>query len=148
MIKLHIIKSIDGETAARIQNKIVQDVTEFCILSLAGKHRSWQGSTEKEYFSVVFINGVLSVSISEREMRLLEEARIYALSTEMIKAANEVDEIRRTEMVYNYLNTTFISDIKEITFEDVMKVLNWKPKNNLKIGFDDLLLSNLSLSKY
>lgn len=123
-------------------NRKICDVEEFSIDTLYGKAKAWKGSTEEEYFSLLFVNGMLTLCISEREMFLGTVAIAVAMTKKLKEAVevSKVDELVGLQMTQTYTDSGEMNeDIKKITLKDCMKVLRWKLKPNAKIFFDNFL---------
>ena len=110
---------------------------------MLGKTTLWSGALETEYFKVLFAGGVSVVSINDREMELNENPGInYAESqslldtVELIKTSSIEEKISlRNE--YNLI--TSIKEQDEITFADIMRLLNWKYAENARVDESDML---------
>ncbi len=126
------------EAAVLFQNRVVCDVTDFHMDTPAGPVSSWRGSVAEEYFSIMFLRGILTVSVVERECQLGHNAINYAMSTalaEPLKAAGD-NAIMATEAHFNYNLKQGPKEQKEISFTDVMVVLGWQYKEGAYIHHD------------
>lgn len=132
MVKFEIVAA--APIALTVQNRVVCDVTEYRFTTEQfGKVISWRGSVSDEYFSILFVKGLLEVSLAEREMQLGNASVHYALterafnvSPDPIQAANQ------------YGITEINDDVERMTFVDIMVALNWKYAPNVKIYHDVL----------
>ena len=85
-MKFVILEKVTKDTRARIENKVVCDVIEHTFSTPIGTFKGWRGSVEEAYFSVTFVKGVISLSMSEREMCVGWELISYAI----IESVNEI----------------------------------------------------------
>jgi len=123
-------------------NRKICDVEEFSITTMYGNAKAWKGSTETEYFSLLFVNGMLTLCISEREMFLGTEPIAVAMAKKLKESVelSKVDELAGLQMTQSYTDSGEMdNDIKNITLKDCMGVLQWKLKRNAKIFFDNFL---------
>jgi hypothetical protein len=91
----------------------------------------WRGSTETEYFIVTFYGGMVMMDIQEREMLLgHEEFYIIALAPtlgELNDMSMTLDQFdKKVSLNVEYLLKKYQTDIEDIRFTDVMKILGWK----------------------
>lgn len=117
------------EQALTYQNKMVEYVCKSVTIHPAlGKLTTWRGALETEYFSVMFVGGILVVSVVERELHLGHISVSYSESESLIKATSDLDGINDTEkdkLRQEYNLNTSKKEQDEITFDDVMLSLNW-----------------------
>lgn len=135
-IKFEVIALV--HIADSLKGKVVCDVCEYHPSHFTlGKFTSWRGSTESEYFSIVFIKGMLTISVAERECQVGEPENVvnYAMSTSLKAALDKTTENARSE--YNRLVDP--KEQAEISFADVMTALNWSYKEGVKVDYDMLL---------
>lgn len=123
-------------------NRVICDVEEFSIDTVYGKAKAWKGSVEEEYFSLLFVNGMLTLCINEREMFMGTEPIAVAMSKPLKDAVemSKIDEQDGLQMTKDYTESGKMDDdIKNITLKDCMKILRWKIKPDAKIFFDNFL---------
>ena len=139
MVKFEII--IAPEIASLYQNRVVCDVCEYHITDpLLGKMASWRGSVKDEYFSILFVKGVLTVSLVERECQLGHSAINYAMSECLFKALKEnKEEILKTDATFDYYTKQSVKEQNEVHFIDIMVALNWNYGERAKIYYDTLM---------
>jgi hypothetical protein len=139
MVKFEII--LPPEQAVLLQNRTVCDVCEYHITDpLLGKMASWRGSVKDEYFSILFVKGVLTVSLVERECQLGHEAINFAMSEPLFKALREnQDEILKTDATFDYFVKQSPKEQEVVHFIDVMVVLDWRYAERAKIYYDVLM---------
>ena len=123
-----------------LQNRIVCDVTEHRMTTLPESLVSWRGSVAEEYFTVMFLRGILTVSLVERECQLGYNAVNYAISEALSQslAVADSNSIMATEAHYNYSLKQGPKEQKEISFTDVMVVLGWTYKEGVKVDYNPL----------
>lgn len=130
-IKFTIVSTTPKEEIQRVQNRRVMDVEEYNETGIFGDYKAWRGSTEGEYFYIVFMKGVITVILEEREMLIGTRGIVYSTLTKLVKIANEPDPV---EWFIKYNEFGYKEDLKTITFEDVMVTLKWKfYSKNVKI---------------
>ena len=143
MIKFELI--VTPEIAAPFQNKQVCDVQEYHIThAIHGKMASWNGSVNDEYFHIIFVKGMLIVSVAERECQLSKTGYIinYAMSESLTNALsfNNKESVESIEAKYNYEHIYEPKEQSEINFDDIMAALKWCYKDeNVKIDYDMLM---------
>lgn len=128
------------ESASLFQNRLVCDVVERHIDHHGILISSWRGSVADEYFSIMFMAGILTVSLVERECLLGQNAVNYAMSETLansLKVAGD-NAIMSTEATFNYNLKQGPKEQKEISFTDVMVVLGWQYKEGVKVDYDFL----------
>ena len=142
MVELDIIAP--QEVAAPLQNRLVCDLLETrTTVPGVGRIVSWRGSTQEEYFSVLFVRGIFSVSVNERECQLNDSIVNYAMSMALSKAMKGFpgrDELSKQEDIHNYFDRLADKEMDEITFSDAMMLLNWTYKLGAKVDVN--LLAN------
>ena len=129
------------DAAALFHNRFVCDVIENRLTTLPEPIVSWRGSVAEEYFSVMFLRGILTVSLSERECQLGYNAVNYAMSEALSQALSVAGDnsIMTTEAHFNYNTNRGIKEQKEISFTDVMVVLGWQYKDeSVKVDYNPL----------
>ena len=137
MVNLKVI--VSSEIALTLQNRQVCDMTEFHITDpVHGKLTSWRGSVQNEYFSIIFIKGILVVSLVERECKLGECSINYAMTEGLENALKECKDNpeQGSQISSDYANNQSVEDQKNISFTDVMKSLNWNYSTDAKIHSD------------
>lgn len=89
----------------------------------------WQGTTNDNYFRVVFYVGTVVIICSEREMLLgVEKSYNIGYINNFSKQTDDFN--RENDTIYDYIKSgTYNNHVKNINFEDIMKLLNWKYKN-------------------
>jgi hypothetical protein len=139
MVKFETI--LPPEVASMFQNRTVCDVTEYHITDpLLEKMASWRGSVKDEYFSILFVKGVLTVSLVERECQLGHTAVNYALSEPLFKALREnQEEILKTDAAFDYYVKQSPKEQDVVHFIDIMVALNWRYAERAKIYYDVLM---------
>jgi len=140
MVKFDLL--LPAEAAMLFQNRVVCDVIEYKMTSAVGPACIWRGSVEAEYFTITFLNGILTISLSEREYQLGGENAVnYAISNtfdSLIKIAGD-NAVMSAEAKYNYILKQWPKEQKEVSFTDVMVALNWTYKAGVKIDYDMLI---------
>lgn len=132
MVKFEVIAA--APLALTVQNRVVCDVTEYRFTTEQfGKVISWRGSVNEEYFSLLFVKGLLEVSLAEREMKLGETGLHYALTE---RAFNVSDDPVVAANQYGIAEMN--DDVERLTFVDILVALNWKYAPNVKIWHDVL----------
>jgi hypothetical protein len=139
MVKFEVI--VAPEIASLYQNRVVCDVCEYHITDpLLGKMASWRGSVKDEYFSILFVKGVLTVSLVERECQLGHSAINYAMSEPLVKALREnKEDILKTDSTLDYFAKQGPKEQEIVHFIDVMVILNWRYAERAKINYDTLM---------
>lgn len=127
--------------AKTLQDRVVEQVTEYRTTHpLFGKMASWRGAVALEYFSIVFVRGVLVVSVVERECQLGHIASNYATTKTLTKALDAMDTDEKklsAQEIYN--NTVSDSEQNEITFDDILAILDWRYAQFAKYDRDVLM---------
>lgn len=137
MVKFKEIKPPD--VSETVKHRIVCDVCESRHVSLYGEFINWRGSTETEYFSIIFLKGILTVSIDEREMRLGQDPMNFALSAKLAELfATAKGDIEQTAMAVKYSREEYKKELDAVSFTDVMVVLQWKYAPDAKIDYNPL----------
>ena len=109
-----------------VRNQLVCDVLEYKIRLTNGiRYVGWSGSTTDKYFSVIFTEGVVSLSLEERTMLLGREPLNLLVSEELRKAAETPDKLEKIKEWNYYRDIYADSEVDKITFEDIMKPLSW-----------------------
>ena len=123
-----------------LKGRTVCDVTEFHITHpLLGKIAQWKGSVEEEYFSIIFAKGILTVSLVEREHYLDQSAVNYAISERLLKILSKSEnETVKKAGILDYHFRQYPKEQEDVSFTDVMVVLEWKYKERAKIYYDIL----------
>lgn len=121
--KFTILDSVPKEELQRIQNQKVMDVEEYNETGILGDYKAWRGSTETSFFFIVFMKGVVTVIIEEREMLIGTRITTYATLTKLVKMANKPDS---AEWFAKYNVSEYKDDLNALKFEDVMTALKWK----------------------
>lgn len=134
---------LTDEQALPLQNRIVEDVVKSSSEHpLLGKISIWKGSLKEEFFSVMFLGGVVVVAIAEREMQLGDPSINYAESQSLLDTAELVrgssPEVQ-SDLQKNYHNVTAKKEQEEITFADLMFILKWEYVDGAKVDESDLL---------
>lgn len=133
-MKLRLFDSVTDSQLKRLQNKKICDVTEIVVASSVGYYKGWTGSTEEKWFSIVFVKGVLTVSVEEREMYLGKFPINLALSDTLEEMLSPPVTATKNMMVDMYNSSLYLEDLRKITFKDIMKLLKWKFLNrNVKV---------------
>jgi len=137
MIK--IIKTTKNvEILESLRNKKVCSVEECPTETVFGPGRAWKGSTENEFFYILFIDGMLSLYISEREM-LLEEKGIGVGMTPELQEAVDVSKIDKNDglaLTKKYTSSGKMDeDMANITLDDILETLDWKLAEGVEMQF-------------
>lgn len=141
-MKFVILESVSKENLIRLQKKVVCNVTElFAPSNIVGSYKGWLGSTEEEYFSIVFVNGILTISLEEREMCLGWRSLSYAIIDTVADAYSGKASVAKNILVQEYDLHLYLKDLNEIKFKDVMKTLKWKLKSK-KVKVDEHFLND------
>lgn len=131
------------EDAQSLQNKVVECVTKTSSQHpLFGKISRWQGALNDEYFLITFSSGVVMVSVVEREHYLGESIRSYAESQSLLDTVESVknaDPQLQREIQKHYTNVTAVKEQEEVTFADMMFILNWKYVEGARVDESDML---------
>lgn len=132
MVKFKIIA--DEKIAKTVQDRVVCDITELRLNNFEqdptlGKIVSWRGTVNDEFFSILFVKGLLEISLVEREM-LLGQNLIFYARTELSDNANN-----NANISYSLKDSNLEQD--NITFVDVMVTLKWKYAPNVKFYHDE-----------
>ena len=86
----------------------------------------WAGELDDDrYFMLTVKEGVILGSFSEHEMMLPYEGKILAMHEVVVKVYNTKDFSARLQATIE-AGKELLPVMKNITFEDVMKVLKWK----------------------
>ena len=128
-MKFRILNSITEEFKKSIENKKVCDVVEFRLSSPDGIYKGWMGSVEDAYFSTTFVKGIISISISEREMCLGWVCTSYAVIDKLYDVLSGKITLNTEYFIDEYNSKNYLNDVQSITFKDVMKVYKWKFKS-------------------
>lgn len=138
MIKLSILSTVSQSEVERISNKKVETVEEFHEQTNLGWYKAghkpwckaWSGTTENEFFFIVFSHGMLTISLEEREMMIFRKPCTIAMEEKLAQSLKEncVDEnsVHADLLKANYNDEHGFKDTEEITFQDVMDVLKWE----------------------
>lgn len=122
-----------------LKHRVVCDVCESHHISLYGEFVNWRGSTETEYFSIIFLKGILTVSIDEREMKVGWEPVNFAISSKLADMfASVKGDLEQTAMAAKYSREEYQKELDNISFTDVMVALSWKYAPNAKIDYNPL----------
>lgn len=125
--KFNIITISNPDDIKRVQNKKVMDVTEYVEPSpLGGKYKAWTGSTEMEFFSLMFMRGILTVSVYERECETGENAVNYGMLASLQDRMLEMTGDQASRYLFEYNISLYEEDMKNLSFNDVMTALNWE----------------------
>ena len=129
--------------ALTLQNRVVCDVEEFKQSHpFFGRFIAWRGSLAEEYFNAMFMRGLLTVSVAERECHLPDNICNYAIAEPLAKYAsmvsNAITPIGDVAAIKEYHEKQLPKDLAEINFTDVMVVLNWRYASNAKIFYDSM----------
>jgi len=121
-----------------ILNRLIECVTEYKIKSIDGKkYVGWYGNTETEYFSVVFVSGIVSISVAERQMKIGEEYSLPLIASKLEKAASTTDQLEKLRLIARYNTKYSNKDLETVSFKDIMKPLGWKlASKKVKINYD------------
>lgn len=140
MVKFEITATPEESTP--LLNRVVCDVFESKRNDPAiGLMANWRGSVKDEYFSILFLRGILVVSVEERECNLGHNSVKLAMSKQLFEAVQGMDgenAVERTEKTFDYFTQGYSKEIEEICFADVMEVLGWQCAENVKTDFDML----------
>jgi len=125
--KFTIVSITPKEEIERVQNRKVMDVSEYEETSPIGlgDYKAWNGSVEMEYFSIIFMKGVMTISLAEREMDLIDKPINYAILTKLHNLLKTKTKLECMQTYAMYNNEGYKDDLKSITFNDIMKALKW-----------------------
>lgn len=141
MVKI-IRNTSNTEELDKLSKRKVCNVEEFELETLLGPAKFWKGSTEEEYFTLLFTNGMLTLCFNEREMLLDQDPVGVGMVAELREAVDvsKTDEAKGLELTQAYTGgPKFEGDVKNITFGDALEVLGWEMKDGAKIMFDNFL---------
>ncbi len=131
------------EKALPLQNRVVECVTKLSESHIAfGKISIWRGALKDEYFSIMFIGGVVIVSVEEREMELGKRSVTYAESQSLLDSAELIKGASpelQGSIQAEYTNVISKREQNEITFSDMMFILNWQYVEGAKVDESDML---------
>ena len=135
--------SLTPEKALPLQNRVVECVTKSSENNLAyGKISVWRGALKDEYFSIMFVGGVIVVSIEEREMELGKNSVTYAESQSLLDTAELVkgsSPEMQGSIQLEYKDVISKREQNEITFADLMFIFNWQYAEGAKVDESDML---------
>ena len=138
MIK--IIKTTKNvEILESLRNKKVCSVEECPAETVFGPGRAWKGSTENEFFYILFIDGMLSLYISEREMLLEEKGIGVGMTPELSDAVNvsKSNENAGLALTKKYTSSGKMDeDMANIMLDDILETLDWKLDEGVEIQFE------------
>ena len=93
----------------------------------------WAGTTENEFFVVIFYAGLLTLSIAEREMFLGENTTPIGISKYLKELAEPLHSIsddaefsRKLQIETNYLRMHYNDDLENLRFKHLMPIIKWK----------------------
>jgi len=140
MINLKV--SVDAAKALPLQTRVVECVTKSSSLHPTfGKITCWRGALKDEYFYIVFIGGVVVVSVAECEFQLGQISVNYAESESLLKSAEIIkaaDKEFKQQLQSDYTNIIAKQEQDEITFDDVMIILDWRYADLARVDESDL----------
>lgn len=121
-----------------LKNRIISDVVEYRIKKsdTGERYVGWYGSTECEYFSIVFLGGIVSMSLEERMMHIGHESILALMSDRLYPAALGTDVNEKVLLWADYNKTHLGKELETISFKDIMRTLSWKLKSKVKIEYD------------
>lgn len=131
------------EEAAKWQNRKVEYVSKSTSLHPTfGKFSTWVGALENEYFTILFLGGVIILSVAEREFILGQNNLVFAEATSLLQATELIKgstpEIQQD--IQNQYNTIVsLQEQNEITFNNLMSILNWQYTDESVVDETDLL---------
>ncbi len=127
--KFALLNSFPKEEFKKLQKRIVYDVEEFIDEeSPSGRFNMWKGSTKDEYFTVVLMRGILTISIEERECHMMKE-RVHcigSITTFLEKMASFKVASKQQEFLKNYFMKGQLDDLYSTNISHVMDFLKWK----------------------
>lgn len=142
MLKL-VRNTSNAEELDKLKGKVVGNVEEFSFDDVFdGPIKAWKGSTESEFFHLLFTNGMLSLCISEREMFLNDDPIGIAMTPALREAVevSKTDDNKGLELTRTYTDGNQLKeDVENLTFGDVLNVLGWKQKTGAKLFFDNFI---------
>ncbi len=131
------------ENALPLQNRIVECVFKTSKTHpLYGKFSMWHGALETEYFEVMFLGGVVVVLIAEREMELGKHSVAFAESQSLLDMAELIKGSSpelKVSLQDEYTNVISKREQMEITFANIMSILNWQYVEGAKVDETDML---------
>jgi hypothetical protein len=138
MVKI-VRNTSNADELDSLRNKKVCNIDEYTADTIFGSGRGWMGSTENEFFHILFINGMLSICISEREMLLDQNGVGVGMTKELRQAVNvsKVDEEAGLLLTKEYSSSGRMDeDMDNITLKDVLEALGWELKDGAKIHYE------------
>jgi len=133
---------LTDEEAKPLQNRFVEHVVKTSTQHpLLGKISVWRGTLKEEFFTVMFVGGVVVVSVAEREMKLGDPSINYAESQSMLDTAEAVktaSEEGKVLLQSNYRDVVAKNEQDTITFADLMFILKWEYVEGAKVDESDL----------
>ncbi len=125
-----IIKKQEGSYKNFVNRKVVHVFQEKSLNGVA-----WKGELDGDtYFFLAVINGVLTISISEREATIIDNiialAYVDFMADFMVEnqqsPPSEEESVKQYSNLVEIYSKTIPDFIKNIKFEDVMVFFNWE----------------------
>jgi hypothetical protein len=134
--------TLPKESVLPLQGRIVESVYKTSTIHpIFGKMTTWRGALENEYFSILFIGGVLVVSVAEREYQLGHVSVNYAESKSLLDMAELIkgsSSEMKIELQKDY-NVISKKEQDEVKFEDLLPILDWRYAQFAKVDETDML---------
>lgn len=102
------------------------------IKSIPGNYR-WSGETDNLYFNIIFLDGILYISMDEREMRSTENFKYVASVDELISINESMKSFDFKKIKKQSEDFVEKYDDVDFTISEIMKFLKWKIPVNLEV---------------
>ena len=125
--KFKIISVTNPKDIESVQNRKVMDVVEYLESFPTGvKYKAWTGSTEAEFFSIMFTGGLLTISLNERECDAGRNVINYGMLASLQDHLLKLSHVQAAAYLLEYNMFLYESDMNIISFNDVMTALKWE----------------------
>lgn len=102
------------------------------IKCIPGNYR-WSGETDNLYFNILFLDGILYISMDEREMRSTENFKYIAAVDELISINESMKSFDFKKIKKQSEDFVEKYDDVDFTISEIMKFLKWKIPVNLEV---------------
>ena len=110
------------------------------IKCIPGNYR-WSGETDNLYFNIIFLDGILYISMDEREMRSTENFKNIAAVDELISINESMKSFDfQSKLSFDFKkikkqSEDFVEKYHDVDFtiSEIMKFLKWKIPVNLEV---------------
>ena len=110
------------------------------IKCIPGNYR-WSGETDNLYFNIMFLDGILYISMDEREMRSTENFKYIAAVDELISINESMKSFDfQSKLSFDFKkikkqSEDFVEKYHDVDFtiSEIMKFLKWKIPVNLEV---------------